>query len=226
MRGLSWLACSRGRLASCNAFTLLLLNTPQRRRCSLARTTGGDARRDAGRRRERALRAERPRRLRRALLARRARGRPDGDPRAPAPVRGAGGCGRCSERRLLAPGAARGAVAGRAQREDPQVRVGGPELCGRWWRSCRARKAHAAVLCELARLGDGRHRASAQGAFDAFAMGNYPYASHYIGGSVEHPLPAWPMRAACAFMAEPRLSEDALLQARWKVTAPSCGWDP
>jgi hypothetical protein len=99
---------------------------------------------------------------------------------------------------------------------------GGPGLCGRWWQSCRARKAHAAVLCELARLGDGRHRASAQGAFDAFAMGNYPYASHYIGGSVEHPLPAWPMRAACAFMAEPRLSEDALLQARWKVTAPSC----
>ena len=36
-----------------------------------------------------------------------------------------------------------------------------------------------------------------QGAFDAFAMGNYPYPSDYIAGSQEHPLPAYPMRAAC-----------------------------
>lgn len=36
-----------------------------------------------------------------------------------------------------------------------------------------------------------------QGAFDAFAMGNYPYPSSYMGGDAQHPLPAWPMRAAC-----------------------------
>jgi len=82
----------------------------------------------------------------------------------------------------------------------------------------RANSARGGAV-RLAWLGDGQHRAGAQGAFDAFAMGNYPYASHYIGGSADHPLPAWPMRAACAFLAEPRLPEDALLQARWN---PGC----
>ena len=39
-----------------------------------------------------------------------------------------------------------------------------------------------------------------QGAFDSFAMGNYPFPTYYIGGSAEHPLPAFPMRAACAHL--------------------------
>ncbi|KAJ9533846.1 hypothetical protein QJQ45_026943, partial [Haematococcus lacustris] len=41
-----------------------------------------------------------------------------------------------------------------------------------------------------------------QGAWDAFAMGNYPYASSYISGDPDHPLPAWPMRAACQHMTQ------------------------
>ncbi|EFJ51337.1 hypothetical protein VOLCADRAFT_41600, partial [Volvox carteri f. nagariensis] len=40
-----------------------------------------------------------------------------------------------------------------------------------------------------------------QGAFDAFAMGNYPYPSSYISDDPAHPLPAWPMRAACTRLA-------------------------
>ncbi|KAG2497771.1 hypothetical protein HYH03_004043 [Edaphochlamys debaryana] len=39
-----------------------------------------------------------------------------------------------------------------------------------------------------------------QGAFDAYAMGNYPYPSAYISGDPDRPLPAWPMRAACRAM--------------------------
>ncbi|GAX77115.1 hypothetical protein CEUSTIGMA_g4561.t1 [Chlamydomonas eustigma] len=42
-----------------------------------------------------------------------------------------------------------------------------------------------------------------QGAFDAYAMGNYPYPSSYISGDPSLPLPAWPMREACKrFMAQ------------------------
>lgn len=40
-----------------------------------------------------------------------------------------------------------------------------------------------------------------QGAFDAYAMGNYPYESDYMGGTPDNPLPPWPMRAACQHMA-------------------------
>jgi hypothetical protein len=39
-----------------------------------------------------------------------------------------------------------------------------------------------------------------QGAFDAYAMGNFPYPSSYINGDPAHPLPAWPMHAACQAM--------------------------
>lgn len=39
-----------------------------------------------------------------------------------------------------------------------------------------------------------------QGAFDALAMGNYPFPSAYISGDVAHPLPAWPLRAACGHL--------------------------
>ena len=49
-----------------------------------------------------------------------------------------------------------------------------------------------------------------QGAFDSFAMGNYPYPSSYMGGA----LPAWPMRAACELLASPRLSSTQLLEVR------------
>lgn len=64
----------------------------------------------------------------------------------------------------------------------------------------------------------GRRRARhqpllVQGAFDSFAMGNYPYPSSYMGGA----LPAWPMRAACQLLASPRLSSTQLLTA-----SPQC----
>jgi len=39
-----------------------------------------------------------------------------------------------------------------------------------------------------------------QGAFDAFAMGNYPFPSDYMTGEGQGELPAWPMRAACDLM--------------------------
>eukprot|EP00878_Enallax_costatus_P000962 GHUV01001094.1.p1 GENE.GHUV01001094.1~~GHUV01001094.1.p1 ORF type:complete len:556 (+),score=121.02 GHUV01001094.1:559-2226(+) len=42
-----------------------------------------------------------------------------------------------------------------------------------------------------------------QGAFDAYAMGNYPFPSDYMTGAPGHNLPAWPMRAACKFMTLP-----------------------
>eukprot|EP00873_Tetraselmis_striata_P042045 jgi/Tetstr1/462309/TSEL_000662.t1 len=40
----------------------------------------------------------------------------------------------------------------------------------------------------------------AQAAFDAFAMGNYPFPSDYMLDSKSGSLPAWPMQAACDFM--------------------------
>lgn len=45
-------------------------------------------------------------------------------------------------------------------------------------------------------------------------MGNYPYPSHYMGGSAEHPLPAWPMRAACQHLSAEGLQGHLLLQVR------------
>jgi hypothetical protein len=47
-----------------------------------------------------------------------------------------------------------------------------------------------------------------QGAYDAFAMGNYPYPSSYMGGA----LPAWPMRAACQHLSEEDMSWGSLLK--------------
>ncbi|KXZ49452.1 hypothetical protein GPECTOR_21g678 [Gonium pectorale] len=52
-----------------------------------------------------------------------------------------------------------------------------------------------------------------QGAFDAFAMGNYPYPSSYISDNPDHPLPAWPMRAACLRMAGTGLHPTDLIEA-------------
>lgn len=44
-------------------------------------------------------------------------------------------------------------------------------------------------------------------AFDYLAMGNYPYPTGYIlfdgGGTVT--LPAWPLRAACSHLSDPKL---------------------
>jgi pyruvate/2-oxoglutarate dehydrogenase complex dihydrolipoamide acyltransferase (E2) component len=39
-----------------------------------------------------------------------------------------------------------------------------------------------------------------QSAFDAYAMGNYHFASDYMTGHAGYNLPAWPMRAACQEM--------------------------
>ena len=49
-----------------------------------------------------------------------------------------------------------------------------------------------------------------QGAFDAMAMGNYPFASSYMGGA----LPPWPMRAACDILADESPSDGQLLRVR------------
>jgi len=49
-------------------------------------------------------------------------------------------------------------------------------------------------------------------AFDEIAMGNYPWPSTYIAGSVQHPMPAWPMKQACSHLATPpsnRLQKDS-----------------
>ncbi|KAG2439903.1 hypothetical protein HYH02_010533 [Chlamydomonas schloesseri] len=50
-----------------------------------------------------------------------------------------------------------------------------------------------------------------QGAFDAFAMGNYPFSSSYISDNPDHPLPAWPMRAACTHMVVGRATKPSNL---------------
>lgn len=39
-----------------------------------------------------------------------------------------------------------------------------------------------------------------QAAFDALAMGNYPYPTYYIAGTPQRPAPAWPMRKACSYL--------------------------
>lgn len=52
-----------------------------------------------------------------------------------------------------------------------------------------------------------------QGAFDSFAMGNYPFPTYYIGGSAERPLPAFPMRKACSHLGGNFDTDQALLQA-------------
>jgi hypothetical protein len=48
-------------------------------------------------------------------------------------------------------------------------------------------------------------------------MGNYPYPSSYIGGSEAHPLPAWPMRAACSFLNATDPEDGELLQVSLSV---------
>ena len=53
-----------------------------------------------------------------------------------------------------------------------------------------------------------------QGAFDSFAMGNYPFPTYYIGGSAEHPLPAFPMRTACLNLGGSLDTGPELLQVR------------
>ncbi|KAK9796283.1 hypothetical protein WJX73_004046 [Symbiochloris irregularis] len=55
-----------------------------------------------------------------------------------------------------------------------------------------------------------------QGAWDAYAMGNYPFPSNYMGGTEEHPLPAWPMRAACSHLSG-KLPDDADLLAAMRA---------
>ncbi len=60
--------------------------------------------------------------------------------------------------------------------------------------------------------------ATRQGAFDSFAMGNYPYPSTYMGGA----LPAWPMRAACDHLAKEKAGKEDLLQVRDTLSSPHC----
>ena len=37
-------------------------------------------------------------------------------------------------------------------------------------------------------------------AFDTMSMGNYPFPSNYIAGTMAKPMPAWPMEHACSFL--------------------------
>lgn len=53
------------------------------------------------------------------------------------------------------------------------------------------------IQTPAARLFQRRISLAEQGAYDSFAMGNYPMASSYMGGTPDQPLPAFPMRAAC-----------------------------
>lgn len=58
-------------------------------------------------------------------------------------------------------------------------------------------------LCSPLGPNDGEAFANfIQGGFDSMAMGNYPFSTYYISGTPSHPAPAWPMRVACAYMAE------------------------
>ncbi|GLC41303.1 hypothetical protein PLESTB_001077500 [Pleodorina starrii] len=81
--------------------------------------------------------------------------------------------------------------------------------------SGRSTLARLLRLCEP--LADERAALDAaywlQAAFDAFAMGNYPYPSTYISGDPDHPLPAWPMRAACTHLAGNGLRPSNLVEA-------------
>ena len=66
-----------------------------------------------------------------------------------------------------------------------------------------------------------------QGAFDSFAMGNYPYESSYIAGTEQHPLPAWPMRAACSHLAVPSPPPKDLLKVlpeSFILSQPAPSW--
>ncbi|GIL95215.1 hypothetical protein Vretimale_1298, partial [Volvox reticuliferus] len=82
--------------------------------------------------------------------------------------------------------------------------VGGRKTLGRLLRLCEDIQDEAAVVDVAYWL---------QGAFDAFAMGNYPYPSTYIIGDPDHPLPAWPMRAACNHLASNGLQPSDLVEA-------------
>ena len=43
-------------------------------------------------------------------------------------------------------------------------------------------------------------------------MGNYPMPTFYIGGTASHPLPAFPMRAACSHLDGSAKTDGELLQ--------------
>lgn len=66
----------------------------------------------------------------------------------------------------------------------------------------------------------------AQAAFDAFAMGNYPFPSAYMLDSTSGSMPAWPMQAACEHMGKHFDNQDnsSLLKALRK--AVSIFYDP
>jgi len=49
--------------------------------------------------------------------------------------------------------------------------------------------------------------------FDSLAMGNYPYPSSYISGDPLHPMPGYPMRVACSYLASPNATFHDLANA-------------
>ncbi len=50
-----------------------------------------------------------------------------------------------------------------------------------------------------------------QGAFDAMAMGDYPFPTSYISGNPAYPAPAWPMKVACNLMSNSRFLPSSLM---------------
>jgi hypothetical protein len=63
-----------------------------------------------------------------------------------------------------------------------------------------------------------------QSAFDAYAMGNYHFASDYMTGHAGCNLPAWPMRAACQEMTNrpaPSAAQAAIQTAEPPAAAPA-----
>lgn len=63
-------------------------------------------------------------------------------------------------------------------------------------RASKAFTQHCSNCIALAAAADP----AMQSAFDAYAMGNYHFASDYMTGHDGCTLPAWPMRAACQHM--------------------------
>lgn len=71
---------------------------------------------------------------------------------------------------------------------------------------CWADLLHKFVVCGL------------QGAFDAYAMGDFPFPTDYMTGEGQGELPAWPMRVACE-----RMSSIAPSAAAGAPQAPQLG---
>ena len=46
-------------------------------------------------------------------------------------------------------------------------------------------------------------------AFDTMSMGNYPFASSYIAGTAETPMPPYPVSIACSYLSNATLASSS-----------------